>query len=75
MIKMRREMRRGKPVIVLFEFAMSSQAATELLKTLQKQCGTGGSFKDGQIDIQGDHRDKIELYLTGLGYKVKRAGG
>lgn len=74
-IKMRREMKRGKPQTVLFELGMSDEKATVLLKTLQKSCGTGGSFKEGLLEIQGDHRDKIEQYLVSQGHKVKRAGG
>ena len=74
-IKMRREMRRGKPVIVLFELGMDPEQQKELLKAIQKSCGAGGSLKDGQIEVQGDHREKIETLLAERGLKVKRAGG
>lgn len=74
-VKMRREVRRGKPVIVLFELTLAPDAQKELLKEIQRACGAGGALKDGTIEIQGDHRERIEEILTGRGLKVKRAGG
>ncbi len=46
-----------------------------LQKELQKHCGTGGSSKNGRIEIQGDQGHKIKAYLEGKGYKVKLSGG
>jgi translation initiation factor 1 len=74
-VKMRREMRRGKPVIVLFELGMSEAQSKELLKEIQRTCGAGGALKDGAVEIQGDHRERIEQLLQQKGLKVKRAGG
>ena len=74
-VKMRRELRRGKPVIVLFELSGSPDSHRELLKEIQRACGTGGALKDGTLEIQGDHRDRIEEILAARGLKVKRAGG
>jgi len=48
---------------------------TALAQQLKKLCGSGGSVKDGTIEIQGDHCDKVQVKLTELGYKVKHAGG
>jgi predicted translation initiation factor SUI1 len=46
----------------------------ELAAKLKQRLGTGGTIKDGRIEIQGDHRDRIVEELEGLGYRVKRAG-
>jgi translation initiation factor 1 len=46
-----------------------------LTKTLKQSCGSGGTVKDGVIEIQGDQREKISEVLRKLGYKVKLAGG
>jgi len=72
---MRREMRRGKPVIVIFELGMGEADVKDLLKEIQKSCGAGGSVKGGTVEIQGDHRDRIEQIFQQRGLKVKRAGG
>ncbi len=47
----------------------------EMLKRFKKRLGCGGTIKDGSIEFQGDHRDKLEADLKAQGYQVKRAGG
>jgi translation initiation factor 1 len=44
-------------------------------KDLKKHCGSGGTVKDGAVEIQGDHREKIAARLAAQGYQVKLAGG
>jgi translation initiation factor 1 len=46
-----------------------------LLKQLKQQCGAGGALKDGELEIQGDHRERIAAALAGMGYKIKHVGG
>ena len=53
----------------------SDDALNAIAQQLKKQCGSGGTVKDGTIEIQGDHREKVQATLTEMGYKVKRAGG
>jgi translation initiation factor 1 len=50
-------------------------ALEELATTLKRLCGCGGGVKDGAIEIQGDHRERLAAKLIELGYKVKIAGG
>jgi translation initiation factor 1 len=42
---------------------------------LRRLCGAGGTVKDGVVEIQGDHRERVAQYLRALGYSVKLAGG
>lgn len=67
--------RGGKMASVLKGFVGSEEDLKELAKVLKTKCGVGGSAKDGEIIIQGDHRDKILTILNDLGYKAKKAGG
>lgn len=46
-----------------------------LAATLKKLCGAGGGVKDGRIELQGEHRDKLVAELVKLGFDAKRAGG
>ena len=76
-VKLSRETagRRGKGVTVISELPLNETELKELATQLKNKCGTGGTAKDGRIEIQGDHRDKIAEELERLGYKVKRSGG
>ncbi len=70
-----RKHRGGKTVTVIDGVVGSEAELTSLSQQLKKLCGSGGTVKDGNIEIQGDHCDKVMAKLTTLGYKVKRAGG
>lgn len=65
----------NKVVTAIREFIGANADLTELAKQLKAVCGAGGSGKDGEILIQGDHRDKVLNWLAGKGYKAKKAGG
>ena len=70
-----RKQRGGKTVTVITGVPVSEEALTALAQQLKKLCGSGGTVKDGTIEIQGDHCDKVQAKLIEMGYKVKRAGG
>ena len=61
--------RAGKTVSIVIGFVGDEEAMNNLGKALKNHCGTGGSVKDGEIIIQGDHRQKIFQYLKAKGYK------
>ncbi len=67
--------RRGKPVTTIHGVPLASDRLRELAGELKRRVGSGGSAKDGVIEIQGDHRDVLIAELESRGYTVKRAGG
>jgi protein-tyrosine phosphatase len=67
--------RRGKGVTTVFDLPLDDDGVRELAALLKQRCGTGGTVKDGRIEVQGDQRERIVAELEKLGYKVKRVGG
>ena len=68
--------RGGKTVTVVTGFVGISQAEKEqLAKAMQKACGTGGTVKEGRIEIQGDRRADVARILTEAGFRPVFAGG
>lgn len=70
-----RRNRHGKTVTVVTGVPVDETALQELAATLKRLCGSGGTVKEGVIEIQGDHRDQVAARLAELGYRVKLAGG
>jgi translation initiation factor 1 len=67
--------RGGKTVTVIRNLQLAPADLRLLAKQLKQACGTGGTVKEGAIEIQGDHRQKIAAALQALGYKTKFVGG
>jgi predicted translation initiation factor SUI1 len=67
--------RRDKGVTTLFDLPFDDDRMREVAALLKQRCGTGGTVKDGRIEIQGDQRERIIAELEKLGYQVKRVGG
>jgi len=77
-IKLEKNQRGGKLVTVIFDLPFNPPFFEEMAKKLKNHCGTGGTFKNtlkGQIELQGDQREKVEVYLNKLAIKTKRSGG
>lgn len=67
--------RGGKAVTVVKGVALAEAQLVPLGKQLKAACGTGGTVKDGVIEVQGDHVERVMEALKKLGHTVKRAGG
>ncbi len=74
-VKRDRKGRAGKTVTVVYGLQHNPATLKALLKTLQSACGTGGTLKEHEIEVQGDQRDRVAEKLQELGYKVKLVGG
>jgi translation initiation factor 1 len=67
--------RGGKGVSVITGLPLAPAQLEQLATQLKKSCGAGGAVKEGRIEIQGDHRDRLVAELVKLGYAAKRSGG
>lgn len=67
--------RKGKGVTLVTGVPLSPDELKDLAKELKQKCGTGGTLKEGVIEIQGDHRDTLIDLLKAKGWPVKRSGG
>jgi translation initiation factor 1 len=67
--------RAGKAVTVITGLPLTPEQLSVLAGELKRRCGSGGTVKDGSIEIQGEHRDVLVAELERRGFKAKRAGG
>ncbi|MBC5765218.1 translation initiation factor Sui1 [Ramlibacter albus] len=67
--------RGGKAVTVVRGLSLDEDALEKLGKALKAACGSGGTVKDGAIEVQGDHRARVIALLAAQGHKVKSVGG
>ncbi len=67
--------RGGKTVTVVRGLALDAEALAALGKRLRAACGSGGTLKDGVLEVQGDHAERVVALLLADGHKAKRAGG
>lgn len=67
--------RKGSGVCLITGVPLDAAELKQLAKQLKQKCGSGGTVRDGVIEIQGDHRAVLIETLTGLGYRAKLAGG
>ena len=76
-VRLRRETkgRGGKTVTTIHGLPLAGADMRELAGELKRACGTGGAVKNGVVEIQGDHRDRLVTELEQRGYRPKLAGG
>lgn len=67
--------RGGKAVTLVRGLPLDAAALADLGKKLKAACGSGGTVKDGVVEVQGDHVVRVMTWLQGQGYKPKRVGG
>jgi translation initiation factor 1 len=66
--------RKGKGVTLVRGLPLAADDLAELGRRIKAMCGSGGTVKDGVIEVQGEHRDRIVAFLQSAGWKVKRVG-
>lgn len=74
-IQRERKGRGGKTVTVVRDLQLAPEDLAALAKRLKAAIGSGGTVKDGNIEIQGDHRQRVAAELQKLGYRTRLAGG
>ena len=74
-IQATRSGRKGKTVTVITGLQHSPETLAKLLKKLKSQCGSGGTIKDNNLEIQGDRKQQLLEVMLKLGYKAKISGG
>jgi translation initiation factor 1 len=77
-LKLEKNQRGGKLVTVIHDLPFNPPYFEDLTKKLKNFCGTGGTFKNEKtthIELQGDQREKVEAFLSKIGFKTKRSGG
>jgi translation initiation factor 1 len=67
--------RAGKGVTTVSGLPLPASEIEALATSLKKRCGTGGTVRNGVIEIQGDHRDTVVAELTKAGWPARRSGG
>jgi len=67
--------RGGKGVTVVSGLTLETVQLEELATRFKRLCGAGGAVRNGRIEIQGEHRDRLVAELCRLGFEAKRAGG
>ncbi|MBV8117761.1 MAG: translation initiation factor [Candidatus Eremiobacteraeota bacterium] len=72
-IRIMRERRRASTVSIVV--GLRPHEVADVAKSLKRHCGTGGTAKNGAVEIQGDHREKIVSWFAAQGRAVKLAGG
>lgn len=74
-VSLERKGRGGKTVTVVSGLPGNDDQIKTLAAEMKRRCGTGGTLKDGLVEIQGDHRDTLVALLKDKGLKVKKVGG
>jgi translation initiation factor 1 len=72
-LRVAKERRRAGVMTIVY--GLTAAELTEVVKTLKRTCGTGGTAKDGVLELQGDHRDRVAGFFETNGRRVKRVGG